>query len=307
MLCWKTSAKAILCGAWKYTGAMRLHEQLARWRGQQFMTILLFHRVTDAIPEDGLTIAPDRFRRICRMLRRSFRVVTLGEIHRILKSGQPMPRRTVAVTFDDCYHDNLFAARVLVEHGLPATFFLPTGFVDTDRVFDWDRGQPRLHNLTWEEVREIARMGHEIGSHTVNHANLGVVGPEQARSEIFDSRAVLQERIGQRVRWFAIPFGGPHHLRPDYLPLLSEAGYEGSFSAVGGFIEPGMDSRILPRQAAPPFLSVLHLEAYLAGCLHWLYALKGRNDPYRGMACPLGDFSSGEASHSAPFNTLICP
>ena len=39
------------------------------WSGRTFMTILLFHRVTDEIPEDGLTVSLCRFRQLCRMLR----------------------------------------------------------------------------------------------------------------------------------------------------------------------------------------------------------------------------------------------
>ena len=93
------------------------------------------------------------------MLRRRFRVVPLAEVFDTLRSGRDMPPRTVAVTFDDCYRDNLFAARVLAEHGLPAAFFVPTGFVGTDRVFPWDRGLPSMPNLTWDEVREMVRHG----------------------------------------------------------------------------------------------------------------------------------------------------
>src|SRR5438270_2781919 len=105
MPCWKTLTKAALCSAYKYTGAMRLHEAVARWSGQQFMTILLFHRVTDAIPEDVLTIGTARFQRVCRMLRAGFRVVGLDEGCRILRSCERMPARTVAITFAACYHD----------------------------------------------------------------------------------------------------------------------------------------------------------------------------------------------------------
>jgi peptidoglycan/xylan/chitin deacetylase (PgdA/CDA1 family) len=274
MPCWKTLLRASLCGAYKYTGAMRLHEEAARRAGQQFMTVLLFHRITDAIPEDGLTVGTARFARICRLLRDRFRVVPLCEVHRLLRTGGPVPRRTVAVTFDDCYLDNLAAARVLAEHGLPATFFLPAAFVSTDRVFDWDRGLPRMPNLSWQDARAIAALGHEIGSHSLTHANLGAVGPAAARSEIFASRTMLQEQLGRPVRWFAYPFGGPHHLRPEYLPLIAEAGYEGAFSAFGGFVELGADPRVLPRKAVPAFRSLLHLEAYLSGCLRLLYALK---------------------------------
>ena len=103
----KTSCYAL----WKYSGAMRVQEALARHRRGPFMAVLLFHRVTDAIPEDGLTVGTARFRRICRLLRRSFNVVPLADIFRLARSGEPIRRRTVAVTFDDCYRDNLPAAR----------------------------------------------------------------------------------------------------------------------------------------------------------------------------------------------------
>src|SRR5260370_18543501 len=115
----KESGEATLWWLYTYTAAALLQEPLSRCAGRQFMAVLLFHRVTDAIPEDGLTVSTARFRRICAMLAGRFRVVPLGEVFRILRSGQPMPRRTLAVTFDDCYRDNLAAARVLAQFGLP--------------------------------------------------------------------------------------------------------------------------------------------------------------------------------------------
>lgn len=293
---WKAFTRATLAGAYKYSGAMWLHESLADWCGQQFMTILLFHRITDIIPEDSLTVSPRRFRQICQMLARSFHVVPLGEIFRILRAGERMPRRTVAITFDDSYLDNLDASRVLADCGLPATFFIPTDFIGSDLVFDWDRNLPSMPNLSWDDVRTMARMGFEIGSHTVTHANLGAVSYEQARNEIFGSKTIIEEQLGQRVRWFAYPFGGLNHLRSEYAPLITEAGYDGGVSAYGGFIRPGIEDRVLPREAVPYFRSTVHLELHLGGCLHWLYALKGRG-PNVGYLTPS---AYAEESHQDP-------
>src|SRR5262245_7750822 len=196
-------ANAAFCAAYQYCGAARVQEALARRLGRRFMVILLFHRVTDLVPEDGLTVSVGRFRRICRLLADGFRVVPLAELHETLRLGRPIPPRTVAVTFDDCYSDNLDAARILAEPGLPATFFLPTAFVGTDAVFPWDRHLPRLPNLSWAEVRQLADLGFDIGSHTVSHADLGRMSCEQARRELVESRGVLEERLGRRVRWLA--------------------------------------------------------------------------------------------------------
>ncbi len=278
--------RSALCAAYKHSGAMALHEGVARLLGQQFLSILLFHRVTDAIPEDGLTIHPERFARIASLLRRRFRVVPLAEIFRLVRERLPMPQRTVAITFDDCYLDNLAAARVLSDHGLPATFFLPTAYVGTARRFAWDEHLPPMPNLTWDQVREIAALGHDVGSHTVNHVNMGEVPADVAAYELTRSREILQERVGRPVRHFAYPFGGPNNLRPEYLPLIIEAGYEGAVSAFGGFVRPGTDFHVLPREAVPYFKSLDYLEMHLSGCLHWLYWFRGRDQALRAAPSP---------------------
>src|SRR4051812_981439 len=105
----KDLTKTILCGLYKYSGAAPLQEAVSRCAGQQFMAILVFHRVTDQIPEDGLTVGTLHFERLCRMLHRSFNVVPIGEVFDVVRTGRRMPPRTVAVTFDDTYRDNLYA------------------------------------------------------------------------------------------------------------------------------------------------------------------------------------------------------
>lgn len=272
----KKLAKVAFHGVYKYSGTARAQEIVAHCAGKRFLAILLFHRVTDQIPEDGLTVSTAHFRAICRMLKRDFQVVSVSEIARLHRSGRPLPLRTVALTFDDCYRDNLFAARVLAEHGLTASFFIPTAFVGTDHVFPWDRHLPRLANLTWDDVREVAALGHSIGSHTVNHVNLVQVELSVAQREIIESKKTIEAKIGKPVRWLAYPFGGVEHFRPGLASYVEEAGYEGCLSGFGGFVYPDTDRRLLPREAVPYFSTVANLELHLRGCLDWVYALKRR-------------------------------
>jgi peptidoglycan/xylan/chitin deacetylase (PgdA/CDA1 family) len=274
----KTLLKSGLCAVYKYTGIARLQETLAHRAGRGQAVILLFHRVTDAVPEDGLTVGTTRFRRICRMLRRTFRVVPLGEIFRLARSGAALPPRTAAVTFDDCYHDNLAAAHVLAEYSLPATFFIPAAYVGTNHTFPWDDHLPKMPNLDWDDVRSMADLGFEIGSHTLTHPNLAAIPFAQACQEIVESKKVIEDKVGRPVRWFAYPFGDRQHFHEDLLPVVAEAGYEGCLSAHGGFVQRGMTGLMLPREPVPvpPFTSSLHLELHLRGALDWFYRLKKR-------------------------------
>lgn len=95
------------------------------------LLILIFHRVhrvTDELFDDEPDAA--RFDALLTMLRNSFRVMTLGSAVAALRDGS-LPRRALAITFDDGYADNAVVALPLLQrHGLVATFFISTGFLD---------------------------------------------------------------------------------------------------------------------------------------------------------------------------------
>jgi peptidoglycan/xylan/chitin deacetylase (PgdA/CDA1 family) len=253
---------------------MQVHELLACIAGRDAFSILLFHRVTDQIPPDGLTVSTAWFRRFCALMRDRFHVVSLADACEGLRAGERPRRRTVVLTFDDCYGDNLDAARTLAEFGLPATFFLPSHLVETNHVLPWDRHLPPMSNLTWDDVRRIVALGHEIGSHTAHHVDLGAIGPDKARFEMEDSKRRIEDRLSRPVRYLAYPFGQRCHFKPEYLPLAKELGYEAVLSGFGGAVWPHMKDTILPREPAPSFPSLLNLELHLAGCLDWIYSVK---------------------------------
>ena len=93
-----------------------------------------------------------------------------------------------------------------------------------------------MPNLTWQEVRELTNLGHEIGSHTVTHADLAKTTVDQFRRELTESKRTLEDRLERPVRWLAFPFGGREHVCPERLPLVYEAGYQGCVSAISGLI-----------------------------------------------------------------------
>lgn len=101
--------------------------------------ILVYHRVTplDFDPE-WLAVDPDRFAEQMEVLRRHYHVLSVSDLHRRMQNGN-VPRKAVAVTFDDGYADNLLGARPLLErHDVPATVFVTTGKLDQESEFWWD-------------------------------------------------------------------------------------------------------------------------------------------------------------------------
>lgn len=169
--------------------------------------ILLFHRVCDLASTDPLTVPPERFKAMCKLLASSFRVVPLARVFEWVQAKLPLPERTVAITFDDCYQDNLHAAHILAEFGLPATFFIPTTFVGTDHTFSWDHHLPRLPNLNWNDLYTIQQLGHEIGSHSVTHPNMGILDPVRPSRNSRSPRRPWKKIWAGRAACLLIPSG----------------------------------------------------------------------------------------------------
>lgn len=101
------------------------------------LSILIYHRVladTDPIFPNEATTAS--FEQQMTMLQSVFNVLPLHEAVTRLKAGT-LPARAACITFDDGYADNLtLATPILKKHGLHATFFIATAYLNGGRMFN---------------------------------------------------------------------------------------------------------------------------------------------------------------------------
>jgi len=102
--------------------------------------VLLYHRVADEA-DDPLELAVSRqhFDEHMAVVRRVGRPCSLAAMVAGARAGR-VPRRSMAVTFDDGYADVATnAAPILERHGIPATAYLTAAMIGTDECFWWDR------------------------------------------------------------------------------------------------------------------------------------------------------------------------
>jgi peptidoglycan/xylan/chitin deacetylase (PgdA/CDA1 family) len=99
--------------------------------------ILGYHRVSDGPDPYRLAVSPERFAEHLAVLARMARPLPVGELPELLAAGQ-VPKRTVALTFDDGYADVLHLGKpLLTQFGIPATVFVTSGALG--RELWWDR------------------------------------------------------------------------------------------------------------------------------------------------------------------------
>jgi peptidoglycan/xylan/chitin deacetylase (PgdA/CDA1 family) len=104
--------------------------------------------------------------------------------------------------------------------------------------------------LPTETLRSLAGApGVTLGAHTLSHPMLAKHPEEEARREIVESKAWLEETLGTPVRHFAYPVGDPGSAGPREFALANEAGFASAVTTRPGhlFAEHAAHPHALPR------------------------------------------------------------
>lgn len=108
-----------------------IFDLLVRLSKRDFV-IVMYHglNVTDAdFRMNPRHIRERDFERHLRFFRRNFDVVPLRQVAEKLRRGERFRRKTLAITFDDGYRNNLAASEKARQFGLPMTVFIGTSVV----------------------------------------------------------------------------------------------------------------------------------------------------------------------------------
>ncbi|MCF0080033.1 polysaccharide deacetylase family protein [Streptomyces lomondensis] len=172
----------------------------------------MYHAIAHAPPPSirALSVSPDAFAAQMRLLDEgSFTPLTVGGLTAAWRGGQPLPVRPVLITFDDGYQGvHRHALPVLRELGFPSTLFVATG---------WLPGQHQIAGaaldtmLDWDEVRELAAAGAEIGGHSHSHPQLDQLPLGALRYELETCWKIITEQLGVPPYSFAYPYGYSDH------------------------------------------------------------------------------------------------
>jgi peptidoglycan/xylan/chitin deacetylase (PgdA/CDA1 family) len=110
------------------------------------LRVLAYHRVltidsAEAFPFDLdlVSASAAQFREQMTIVRRRYHPLTFRELLEYLDADEAPPRNALVVTFDDGYDDNYRVAfPILQELGVPAVFFVSTGYIESGMPYAYD-------------------------------------------------------------------------------------------------------------------------------------------------------------------------
>jgi peptidoglycan/xylan/chitin deacetylase (PgdA/CDA1 family) len=208
--------------------------------------VLMYHSVHPDPPAATrrLSVHPAAFAQQLDVLRRrGCTTLTFGAFGEALRTGRPLPERSVVLTFDDGYADfHEHALPLLDGHGFTATVFVTTGWIaDAGQE---TAGLPLDRMLTRGQVRELAQAGIEIGAHSHSHAQLDQVPDPALREELRRSKDLLETWTGREVTTLAYPFGySSRRVRDE----VAASGYRSAAAVANALPDDGADLMALPR------------------------------------------------------------
>jgi peptidoglycan/xylan/chitin deacetylase (PgdA/CDA1 family) len=270
-----------------------------RFVEREWPVILMYHRVVRVARDPWyLAVWPDRFAEQIAALVHVRRVVPLQWLSAELAQGR-MPRKVAAITFDDGYADVLTEARpVLERYKCPATVFLVTGAIGSNRAFWWDElsrivlEPPSLPSELEIEIADRVYRWRPVispGSTSAEVAGCPDASKEQLHSDLWELLRPLEPGLRQE---FLIRLGNWAGIQIEptsaHRPLSAE---EVGRLAEPGFIDIGAHTVTHP---VLTFLDEAGQRSEIENSRHICEALIGQ--PIHAFAYPFGELDATSAA-----------
>lgn len=174
------------------------------FRTSNTLPVLMFHKI-DPERQDFLTVsAPQLEQQLQWLQTRHYQPVTLQEVIAAQQQNRPLPARSVLITFDDAYVNNLdYALPLLQRFRMKAVLFVPTAFVG--QCNEWDGCTDPL--MTSDQLRQLLPT-FELALHSHRHLNYKHLNSNEIKEDLNQNIAAFEKLGLPYTRAFAYPYGG---------------------------------------------------------------------------------------------------
>jgi peptidoglycan/xylan/chitin deacetylase (PgdA/CDA1 family) len=208
------------------------------------------------------------FQRQTKYLRDNrYQVVLLDDYIGYRAERSELPGNLVIITFDDGHISTYtHALPILQEYGFPAIFFVTVKNVGSSNC------------VNWQQLTEMADNGMSIQSHTMTHAFLTDLSPQEVRWELQESKSILEQQLERPVDYLSLPGGRCNSAVKD---IAMEVGYRAICTSVIGYNDLNSDLYSLKRWAIrrntelPTFSSIVHMKHSVVAYCKARYFLLG--------------------------------
>jgi peptidoglycan/xylan/chitin deacetylase (PgdA/CDA1 family)/GT2 family glycosyltransferase len=256
--------------SYSYMRGVRASVDRETWRRLQRGTaILMYHAIgCSGEPASRYVLPASQFKRQLAWLKlRRYHVLPLEDFVRARMEHRLPPPKSVVLTFDDGYADNVeLGLPMLEQHGFAATVFLVSAAGDRAGWRSAQDVQGRRLLAPADASRLKGRL--DFGAHSRTHPRLPSLELHELEREVSGSRSELEQVLGSSVTVFAYPYGDRNEAVEQ---AVERAGYVAACGIEPGRNRPSCDLYALKRFEIRGTDSLLRFATTL-----WLGALRRR-------------------------------
>ena len=225
--------------------------------------VLMYHSISDDFllndPYQMTTPLPLFEVQMAFLYENNYHVISSDQMVNILIQKKKFPDKTVVLTFDDGFKDNLKVLPVLEKYRFPATIFVTLSYIDQGPSY-----------LSSKEIKLLSDSKLlTIGSHTLSHRILMKLSNADLEKEIVLSKKTLENILLKPVSLFAYPFGSYGAYDKRAIIFLKQAGYKAAFSTIAGMNDRHQDRYQIKRTRVSRFDTIPEFQKELLGAYDW--------------------------------------
>jgi len=185
-------------------------------------------------------VPPARFAKQMKHMLSIYQPISLGDIHQLIRNKRPIQKPSFAVTFDDGYASVWQIRGICQKLGIRPTVFVLS---NPDKA---NRQELKTSEkfLTIAQIKELKRLGWEIGCHSDTHPSFFGLMPKQAEKEIIAAKKSLERQLGFTINYFAYPRG---RYDQTVLGAIGKANYKLALAMNDGQVHSEMNPYLIPR------------------------------------------------------------
>lgn len=236
-------------------------------------TVIFYHSVGHRNSDPlSLSISKSNFESQIKAFKKNLTIISPHQFYLSLKNKQPIPR-SLLITFDDGYQDNLTTALpILKKHSIPALFFISTYYIKNKYQYWWEeydslsenkffKKKFSLHSpklkisglhrpLTLSQLKKLSQSKYVyLGGHTHSHPQLSSLSFHRQLSEIKTNLNLLKKVSPKPLHFFAYPYGNFVDYNRSTLKIVSRY-YPYAFTTMPFVANSNFPAHQLPRFSA---------------------------------------------------------
>lgn len=186
------------------------------------LTIIQYQNVSKNPDVYRLWLSTDSFQKQIEYLTgNNFQLLAMDDAILYMKRKKNVENgRPISITFDNGYqefYENVFP--ILIQNQYPATILISPSKVGRSTTM----GTTKVDYLSWGTLKELRRNGIIIGAYEDAAWNINDIPGDVVREHIVEYKKILEDRLGEEIRYFGVKEGVPE---PAIRDLLVAEGYD---------------------------------------------------------------------------------